>query len=97
MIELFPYDLLIIATHCGDVSGYRWTYKFEDSECYRRTLVVDIALGIGQTDERDILNVTQFMCFVSLDNVDWTDRKAKAELYVGNAIRDFMERVRGRF
>ena len=28
MIELFPYDLLIIATHCGDVSGYRWTYEF---------------------------------------------------------------------
>ena len=25
MIELFPYDLLIIATRCGDVSGYRWT------------------------------------------------------------------------
>ena len=32
MIELFPYDLLIVSTHCGDVPGYRWTYKFTDLE-----------------------------------------------------------------
>lgn len=32
MIELFPYDLMIIATHCGDAPGYRWTYEFTDSE-----------------------------------------------------------------
>jgi hypothetical protein len=93
MIELFPYDLMIIATHCGDVSGYRWTYEYEDSEGYRRTLIVDIALGIGQTDVKDRLRVTQFMHFVSLDGVDWTDRKAKAKLYVGKAIIDFMARV----
>ncbi len=30
MVELFPYDLLLIATHCGDAPGYRWTYQFED-------------------------------------------------------------------
>src|ERR1019366_10291985 len=94
MVELFPYDLLLIATHCGDVSGYRWTYEFQDSEGYPRTLVVDIALGIGQTDVKDMLHVTQFMRFVSLDGVDWTDRKAKAKLYVGKAIDEFMERVR---
>src|SRR5690606_25643550 len=50
MIELFPYDLLLIATHCGDVSGHRWTYEYEDSEGYLRTFVVDIALGIGRTE-----------------------------------------------
>ena len=25
MMELLPYDLMIVATHCGDVSGFRWT------------------------------------------------------------------------
>ena len=40
MIELFPYDLLLIATHCGDVSGYRWTYEYEDSEGYQRNLLI---------------------------------------------------------
>jgi hypothetical protein len=94
MIELFPYDLLIIATHCGDVSGYRWTYDFTDSEGIPRTLVVDIALGIGRSDDKDLLHVTQFLRFVSLDGVPWNDREQKAKLYVGKAIADFIERTR---
>jgi hypothetical protein len=95
MIELFPYDLLIIATHCGDVSGYRWTYEFIDSENLPRKLVVDIALGIGTTrDDKDLLQVTQLIRFVSLDGVPWNDRERKAKLYVGTAIIDFIERTR---
>ena len=50
-VELYPYDLLVFSTHCGDSDGYRWTYEFVDSEGIERTLVVDIALGIGRTEE----------------------------------------------
>jgi hypothetical protein len=94
MMQLFPYDLLLIATHCGDVSGYRWTYEFKDSEGYDRELVVDIALGVGQTPDRNVLAVTQFLRFVSLDGVDWSDAVAKESLYVGTAINDYMDRTR---
>ncbi|MGY3603642.1 MULTISPECIES: hypothetical protein [unclassified Bradyrhizobium] len=94
MIELFPYDLLVVATHCGDVSGHRWTYEFTDSEGIPRNLVVDIALGVGRTSDKDLLQVTQFMRFVSLDGVPWNDPREKAKLYVGTAIRDFVERAR---
>jgi len=96
MIELFPYDLLLIATHCGDVSGLRWTYEFEDSEGIQRTLVVDIALGLGRADDRDLIDVTQFIRFVSLDGVAWDDPEKDNKLYVGMAIRDFMERTGNR-
>jgi len=96
MIELFPYDLLIIATHCGDVSGHRWTYDFTDSEGIERSLVVDIALGIGRTTEKDLLQVTQFLRFVSLDDVPWNDPEKKAKLYVGKAMNDFIERTRAK-
>jgi hypothetical protein len=92
-IELFPYDLLIIATHCGDAPGYRWTYQFVDSEGYNRTLVVDIAIGIARTDDKDMLSVTQFTRFVSLDGVDWNDREKSKKLYVGTAITDYAERI----
>lgn len=94
MIELFPYDLLIIATHCGDASGYRWTYEFTDSEGIKRKLVVDIAIGVARTDQDDLLNVTQFMRFVSLDGVDWHDPSKSDKVYVGSAVNDFMERTR---
>ena len=91
MMELLPYDLLIIATHCGDIKGYRWTYEYTDSEGIYRVLVVDIAIGVAQTDDYNMLKVTQFMRFVSLDGVDWYDPQKTEKLYVGRAILDFMD------
>jgi len=91
MVDLFPYDLLVFATHCGDAPGHRWTYEFVDTEGNARTLIVDIAIGVANTDDPEILNVAQFMRFHSLDGVDWTDPVAKKDLYVGTAIRDFMQ------
>jgi hypothetical protein len=85
--------LLLIATHCGDVSGYRWTYEFKDSEGHDRELVVDIALGVRQTPDPSMLAVRQFFRFVSLDGVDWSDAVAKQSLYVGTAISDYMDRT----
>jgi hypothetical protein len=91
MMSHWPYDLLLIATHCGDVSGHRWTYEFTDSEGIDRRLVVDIALGIGQLDEPEMLEVSQFIRFHELDGVDWSDHNAKAKLYVGTAIQDYIK------
>jgi hypothetical protein len=95
MVELFPYDLLIIATHCGDTPGYRWTYEFKDSEGIDRRLVVDIAIGIANTNDPEMYNVTQFLRFVSLDGVDWHDPAKSKKLYVGTALTDFLDRTRG--
>ena len=93
-IALLPYDLLLISTHCADVSGVRCTYKYTDSEGIARTLVTDIAFGISQMPEDDEkLDVMHFISFVSLDGVDWRNRKAKENLYVGKAMDDFTERL----
>ncbi len=89
LVELFPYDLLIFATHCGDASGYRWTYEFRDSEGYDRVLVVDIAIGLGATDDPDVVSLTEFLRYHSLDGVDWTDPEAKRGMHVGTALSDF--------
>jgi hypothetical protein len=94
MMELLPYDLMIIATHCGDVDGFRWTYEFTDSEGIDRNLVVDIAIGVGRTSDANMLNVTQFIRFISLDGVDWHDPEKKRMLYVGKAILDYLEMTR---
>ena len=93
MLEHFPYDLLIIATHCGDSSGYRWTHQFKDSEGLDRTVVTDVAVGFARTDDPEILKVGHFFRFVSVDGVDWTDRKAKSQMYVGNVMHDFNRKL----
>lgn len=93
-LELFPYDLLLISTHCGDAPGRRHTYEFTDSEGRARTLVVDLAVGFASQQGEDMADVTLFYSFVSLDGVPWDDPVKKASLYIGTAILDFMERDR---
>jgi hypothetical protein len=93
-LELFPYDLLLISTHCGDAPGRRHTYEFTDTEGIARTLVVDLAVGVASQPGDDMVDVTLFYSFVSLDGVPWNDPAKKAKLYIGRAIIDFMERDR---
>jgi len=95
MVELYPYDLLIFATHCGDAGGYRWTYEYPDSEDNERKLVVDIALGFGRPDEDDRMEVTKFTRFHSLDGVPWMDPTKWPDFYVGSAIIDYLALTKG--
>lgn len=90
-VELFPYDFLLFATHCGDADGYRFTYEFNDASGRTRRLVVDTAIGVAQTDDPDMLNVMQFERFHELDGVSWSDPKKSEKIEVGTAINDFVE------
>lgn len=99
MLESFPYDLLLIATHCGNVPGMRWTYEFVDSEGHQRRLVVDVAISVGTTDEFKggstdpedrLLDVVQQDHFVSIDGVDWHDPDRDKKVRLGPAMQDFV-------
>lgn len=92
MLERFPYDLLLISTHCGDAPGWRWTYEFVDSEGISRTLVTDLAIGVaGLPAEKDKLEVQQYFKFISFDGVDWNDKERKKNVYFGTAMKDWVE------
>lgn len=91
MLELLPYDFLLLATHCGDADGWRWTYRFTDSEGIDRELIVDLAIGISHVPGREKLGVMQYTKIISLDGVDWSDEEKKNKLYVGTAIKDYIE------
>lgn len=93
-VALMPYDFLVISTHCGDSSGWQWTYEYRDSEGIDRTLVIDVAAGFGSIpNDEDKYEVMMFSRFVSLDGVDWNDPLAKEKLYVGTAIIDYINRT----
>ncbi len=95
MIEWFPYDFLLIATHCGDVSGVRDTYQFTDSSGRRRELVVDSAPGIAATDDPNLFKVTVINVFHSIDGVSWTDPNKDKKVEVGTAIQDWVDLTAG--
>lgn len=90
MLELFPYDLLLIATHCGDASGWRETYRFIDGEGKPRVLVMDTAIAVSSVPDREKLEVIFFERFVSLDGVDWNN-KIELEKIIGNSVNDFFK------
>lgn len=90
MLEHFPYDFLLIATHCGDASGYRETYQFKDSEGKDRELVFDTALASAFIDANDKVEVRIFQTPVALDGVDWKNKPALGEI-IGTAMNDFWE------
>jgi hypothetical protein len=92
MIRLFPFDFLLISTHCGDAPGGRWTYNFTDRDGRDRVLVVDVAHSFTAVPEEDKIEVMQFTRFVSLDGVDWNDPKKDTKLDVGSAIQDYLAR-----
>jgi hypothetical protein len=92
LVELYPYDLLLVSSHCGDDSGWRFTYEYIDSEKIARCLVVDVAVSISGVLIDGKYEVLQYMRFVSLDGVDWDDEEEKSKLYVGESINDFVER-----
>lgn len=92
MIELYPYDLLILATHCGDADGVRQTYEFTDADGRVRRLVVDSAIGVGDPKSPDDkLEVMEFMRFRELDGVLWDDPDRANKVDVGSAIKDFTD------
>lgn len=89
MLELLPYDFLLIATHCGDSGGWRETYEFQDSIGRQHRLVIDTALGVSSVPAREKLEVVFFQRFVSLDGVDWEDKEGLKNLPIGTAMDDF--------
>lgn len=94
MVEHYPYDLLLFATHCGDVSGSRWTYEYTDSEGKDRRLVVDVGISVGREGKDGLLRVGQFSRFHSLDGVRWMDPERWADFDVGTAIVDWVARTK---
>lgn len=92
MMEVYPFDFLMISSHCGDASGWQWTYEYKDSEGIQRKLVTHVAASFSLDTETDMVDVVTYNKFISLDGVPWNDREKKKDLYVGTAILDYVER-----
>ncbi len=90
LVETVPFDVIVISTHAGDVSGSRITYEFTDSEGIARRLIIDEAVGFEYDLRSDKVMVETFNRFHELDGIDWTDSAAKTNLYIGTAITSWV-------
>lgn len=88
-ITQFPYGLLVISTHAGELEGDRVVYRFSDSSGKTRILEVDQVTSFSKVPGKDLFQVEVQDNFVSIDGVAWADKKGKVEL--GTAARDFFD------
>lgn len=91
LLDLIPYDIIVLSSHAGDAPGERLTFEYDDHEGRLRRLVVDEAMGFGYDRFEQKFLVTTYNRFHSLDGVDWQDKAAKELLPVGSAIRAWVD------
>ncbi len=86
LMDLVPHDVIVISSHSGDAQGHRLTYEFPDLQGKLRRLVVDRALSFSYDHPADMVRVTEYQRFHSLDGVSWRDKAGKDALPVGSAM-----------
>lgn len=91
LLDLVPYDVIVISSHSGDAQGHRLTYEFPDFEGKLRRLVADRALSFSYDRGEDLFRVMEYYRFHSLDGVSWRDKEGKAALPVGSAMLAWRE------
>lgn len=92
-IQYYPYDLLYICAHAGEMKGQRLKIRFEDRRGQYHVIVIDHAAGLGPTGEGSggdaKVEVLDFSRFVELDGIDWDDEKGKKSIAVSEIMQDF--------
>jgi hypothetical protein len=74
-IEAFPYDLLFICSHCGEVEGEQLTMRVPDRNGVAHVIEVDEAVQFGSvafgSQPSKNVQVHQLLRPVSIDGTDW--------------------------
>jgi hypothetical protein len=91
-LEAFPYDLLFICSHCGEVGGERLTVRTRDAAGVIHTIVVEEVVQFGSTmfgskPDKEV-QVLQLLRPVSVDGVAWHAGQAPERLRGWEALHE---------
>jgi len=71
VIQHFPYDLLHIASHGGEIDGYNVKHRFTDRDGHEHMVEYDEVVGISRTGDSDLFEVQSKAIFRRFDGLDW--------------------------
>jgi hypothetical protein len=74
LIRAFPYDLLYVCTHCGEVPGHRLTVRLPDGDGNLHVVEIERALSIGSakyTGESNKVQIHALVRPLSIDGTEW--------------------------
>ena len=92
-VKAFPYDLLFICSHCGELGGERLTIRVHDAEGAAHTIVIEEAVQFGSTrfgaNSEKMVQLYQLLHPLSIDGVDWHAAGQELTQQIG-AIWDYL-------
>lgn len=89
----FPYDLLHICSHGGEMEGYEVTLKFKDRKGVLHTIVYDEAVSFSPVPGRELISVLQKAFFRTLNGYKWMSSELKTKNYPQYVYQDMFKAV----
>lgn len=89
----FPYDILHICTHGGEVDGYAVTETFRDREGVEHTVEYDEVVGFAPVPGKDLIEVHRKLFFRKFDGFAWMSPELKAQKYPNYVYEDMRKGI----
>lgn len=87
----FPYDILHICTHGGEVDGYSATESYKDRKGVEHVVEYDEVVGFSPVPGKDLIEVHRKTIFRKFDGYRWMSPELKAQKY-GNYVYEDMRK-----
>jgi hypothetical protein len=93
-VQFFPNDLLLTATHGGEVSGDYVVFRFADSKGVEHQFECEEVALFSHAGAEGLVRVSILTVPVRLDGVVWDDDEGKERIGAGDLLRRFLELYR---
>lgn len=84
----FPYDILHICTHGGEVDGYAVTESYRDRKGVEHTVEYDEVVGFSPVPGKDLIELHRKAIFKKFDGFAWMSQELKGQNYQNYVFED---------
>jgi hypothetical protein len=95
-IKEFPFDLLHICSHGGEVSGTRCVEQFKCSTGETHEIVYDHVVSFAPDSSEELIPVTVKYVFRKFDGLVWKSKELKDKKYPQHIFSDMLNELRER-
>jgi len=92
-VKEFPFDLMHICSHGGEVNGYSLIQKFEDRDGQMHTVEYDEVVGFAPAEGIELISVHRKTIWRKFDGLVWRSPELKAKPYPHYVFTDMLKAI----
>lgn len=93
-ISEFPFDLLHICSHGGEISGFNTTETYIDRNGDEHTIEYDEVVTFSPEQGKELIKVTTSMIWRVFDGMDWDSDEFKQKAYPQYIFTDMLNSIK---